>query len=191
MADNKCAGDLNKIIVLDSDEEDKERQGTEQIPTTHLKRRRRRKSALIVRDNPEVQFESISLNRSNNAETSHKLIRNRSAQSSAVTSTAVQARTSASKHAELVKAVRTPSAEIVEQINRKLLDKPEINELIRRIAEERIRINTYLNVLKVPELDFTLYAGHDQLKTEIEIRLKMLAKPKVTEAVSAALPSIP
>lgn len=136
---------MSNVILIESDEDGHEKQ--QKYDAAPSRKRHRRKSVLVVRPNPEVQFESISPD-----------------------SDCIPFE---KPRPDLVSTVRTPTVEMVGQINRKLMERQEIHELMHKIAEERLRINSILTAMNVPKIDFQLYTRQHVLKQEIEQRINI------------------
>ncbi|KAM7352108.1 uncharacterized protein ACRADG_004747 [Cochliomyia hominivorax] len=135
-------------------------------------RRRRRKSVLHAMPDPDMQFQTISLEdeEDDDDDTNSQPI---------IPSPKFQVKSSPRtllKTPKISPKILVPkgptNAEIVDANMDKFLNDPETINDVYNIAEERARINYLLSLNGMPEINFTLYTRPDRLQFQFEERLK-------------------
>lgn len=141
-------------------------------------RRRRRKSALHAMPDPDMQFQTISLeDDEDDIEMSNTVTQNPSPRyhnklNAATTPTSRNTLKSNKTTPKILHSKTPTNAETVDAHIERFLNDPETINDVYNIAEERARINYLLSMNGMPEINFALYTRPERLQFQFEERLK-------------------
>lgn len=141
-------------------------------------RRRRRKSVLHAMTDPDMQFQTISLEDDDDEDDINSTIQSNIVQgprNNTLTVGSAPLRTflKTPRTTPKILAPRAPTnEELIEANYEKFLNDPETISDIYAIAGERARINNLLSLNGMPEINFALYTRPDRLQFQFEERLK-------------------
>lgn len=182
---------MSKVIEIIDSDDDNNNNATSSSHTSSVNnseieenqqtqsRRRRRKSILHAMPDPDMQFQTISLEDEDDEEFYANDSNQINIPASQPINTGIPVYLPASASRTLLKTqkltpkIPTPTSdEIVSSYFEKFLNDPETVNDLYAIAEERARINYLLSLNGMPEINFSLYARPDLLQLQFEQRIK-------------------